>query len=90
MYKVSIRIKPDGKKDEVSKVFEVGEIESSSYHDQMNEISNYLYDLDIPFDADDGGDMMIDDILMNLAEQEAFEETIREKKKTYIIKGEIL
>jgi hypothetical protein len=56
----------------------------------MNEISNYLYDLDIPFDADDGGDMMIDDILMNLAEQEAFEETIREKKKTYIIKGEIL
>ncbi len=90
MYKLSIVILSNGKKkEESSRVFELAGINSSVYHDQMNEISDYLYELDIPFEVDEGGDMLIDDILMTISEEEPFEETIREKKKTYIIKGEV-
>lgn len=89
MYKVSIKVRSNGKiKDEKCQIFEVGDIGSESYHDQMNEISDYLYELDIPFDVDEDGDMLIDDILMALAEEEPFEKTIQEKRKTYIITGE--
>lgn len=90
MYKLSIITLSNGKKkEENSQIFELTDVSSSTYRDQMNEISDYLYELDIPFEIDEGGDMLIDDILMTISEEEPFEETIREKKKTYIIKGEI-
>lgn len=89
MYRVSIIIRSNGKKkDEACQIFELDGIDSELYHDQMNEIADYLYELDIPFDVDEGGDMLIDDILMTISDEEAFEQVIQEKKKTYIIKGE--
>ena len=91
MYRVSIKIQSNGnKKAEECRIFEVGEIGSASYHDQMNMISDYLYELDIQFDVDEDGDMLIDDILMALSDEEPFEKTICEKKKTYTIVGELV
>lgn len=89
MYRVSIQTQSNGKqKSEEMRVFEVDAIDSPSYHEQMNAISDYLYELDIPFDVDEDGDMLIDDIVMALAEEETFEKIIREKRTAYIIKGE--
>lgn len=91
MYKVSIKVQSNGKKkDEQCQIFEIGDIDSAAYHDQMNAISDYLYELDIPFDVDEDGDMLIDDILMALSEEEPFEKIIREKKQTYSIVGEVV
>lgn len=90
MYKVSIIIQSNGKKkDEKCREFVLTDIGSGTYRDQMDEIADYLYELDIPFEVDEGGDMLIDDILMTISEEEPFEEIIREKKKVYIIRGEI-
>lgn len=89
MYKVTVKIQDNVKKKEMSKVFELGAMDTSEYHDQMNDLADYLYELDIPFDVDADGDMMIDDILMSVSEEETFEKAIKTKKKNYTILGTI-
>lgn len=87
MYKVIVKVQDNNKKKETSRTFEVAAMDTPGYHDQMNTIADYLYELDIPFDVDADGDMIIDDILMSLSEEEIFEKRIEVKKKTYIIQG---
>ncbi len=53
----------------------------SAYHDEMNAVSDYLYGLDIPFDVDADGDMMIDDILISLSEEEDFEQSLQQERR---------
>ena len=50
-------------------------------------VSDYLYGLDIPFDVDADGDMMIDDILISLSEEEDFEQSFTVGKTTYLVQG---
>lgn len=87
MYKLTVRIADRIKNKEEIKAFRLSNVDSADFHDQMNEIADYLYDLDIPFAVDEDGDMMIDDILMSLSEGEAFAQTIAAGKKTYMIEG---
>ena len=86
MYKVEIRVQAKGKKDK-KETFLIGDIGSSEYHDEMNAVSDYLYGLDIPFDVDADGDMLIDDILISLSEEEDFEQSFTAGKTTYLIQG---
>ena len=88
MYKVEIRVQAKGKKEKEKKeIFLIGDIDSSEYHDEMNAVSDYLYGLDIPFDVDADGDMLIDDILISLSEEEDFEQSFTAGKTTYLIQG---
>ena len=59
MYKVEIHVQEKGRKEK-KETFVIGDIDSSAYHDEMNAVSDYLYGLDIPFDVDADGDMMIE------------------------------
>lgn len=86
MYKVEIRVQAKGKKEK-KEIFLIGDIDSSEYHDEMNAVSDYLYGLDIPFDVDADGDMLIDDILITLSEEEDFEQSFTAGKTTYLIQG---
>ena len=86
MYKVEIRVQAKGKKEK-KEIFLIGDIDSSEYHDVMNAVSDYLYGLDIPFDVDADGDMLIDDILISLSEEEDFEQSFTAGKTTYLIQG---
>ena len=86
MYKVEIRVQAKGKKEK-KEIFLIGDIDSSEYHDEMNAVSDYLYGLDIPFDVDADGDMLIDDILISLSEEEDFEQFFTAGKTTYLIQG---
>ena len=86
MYKVEIRVQAKGKKEK-NEIFLIGDIDSSEYHDEMNAVSDYLYGLDIPFDVDADGDMLIDDILISLSEEEDFEQSFTAGKTTYLIQG---
>lgn len=86
MYKVEIRVQAKGKKEK-KEIFLIGDIDSSKYHDEMNAVSDYLYGLDIPFDVDADGDMLIDDILISLSDEEDFEQSFTAGKTTYLIQG---
>ena len=86
MYKVEIRVQAKGKKEK-KEIFLIGDLDSSEYHDEMNAVSDYLYGLDIPFDVDADGDMLIDDILISLSEEEDFEQSFTAGKTTYLIQG---
>ena len=86
MYKVEIRVQATGKTEKKA-LFLIGDIDSSEYHDEMNAVSDYLYGLDIPFDVDADGDMLIDDILISLSEEEDFEQSFTAGKTTYLIQG---
>ena len=86
MYKVEIRVQAKGKKEK-KETFLIGDIDSSVYLDEMNAVSDYLYGLDIPFDVDADGDMLIDDILISLSEEEDFEQSFTAGKTTYLIQG---
>ena len=86
MYKVEIRVQAKGKKEK-KEIFLIGDIDSSEYHDEMNAVSDNLYGLDIPFDVDADGDMLIDDILISLSEEEDFEQSFTAGKTTYLIQG---
>ena len=80
MYKVEIHVQEKGSKEK-KETFVIGDIDSSAYHDEMNAVSDYLYGLDIPFDVDADGDMMIDDILNSLLQQERRHILFRERKR---------
>lgn len=86
MYKVEIHVQEKGSKEK-KETFVIGDIDSSAYHDEMNAVSDYLYGLDIPFDVDADGDMMIDDILISLSEEEDFEQSFTAGKTTYLVQG---
>ena len=86
MYKVEIHVQEKGSKEK-KETFVIGDIDSSAYHDEMNAVSDYLYGLDILFDVDADGDMMIDDILISLSEEEDFEQSFTAGKTTYLVQG---
>mgnify|MGYP004449043263 CR=1 FL=1 len=88
MYRFTVVTLKKGAKKGIEKVFTVDEAAGSIKH-QMNEIADYLYDLDFSFDVDEDGDQLIDDILGTIAEGESFEETVKEKGTTYIFRGEV-
>ena len=69
MYTVRIEINNKKSKKLLTKEFSFGGIDTSSYRDQMNEVADYLYEQDFDFDVDEDGDMVIDDILMDISEQ---------------------
>ena len=54
------------------------------------DLADYLYDLDLDFDVDMDGDMLIDDILMQVSDAEIFETEIGDKKARYLVKAEEL
>ena len=76
MYTVMIEINDKKNKKLLKREFPFGEIDTGSYRDQMNEIADYLYEQDFDFDVDEDGDMVIDDILMDISEQEEFTRSI--------------
>lgn len=77
------------KKPKDSQTFSLGEPDTSTYEETMSQISNLLFDMDIEFDEENGdGDMVIDDILISIAEEETFEKTLSGKQCEYRVKGQ--
>ena len=89
MYRIII--KALGKKAAAAPVvFEFDDPASEAARGQMNALADYLYDLDLDFDVDMDGDMLIDDILMQVSDAEIFETEIGDKKARYLVKAEEL
>lgn len=89
MYIVQIQItdKKTGKIEEVRQTT-LGEPGTAAYEEMAEALSDEFYELDILYDdVDSGGDMVIDDILISIAEGEAFEERLVGRKKIYTLKG---
>lgn len=84
MYKVTIETIE--KKNKEVKTFMVSD--GDSFNQEMNALSDYLYDLDIPFDVDEDGDMLLDDILVAVSDGEPFEQELKTKKVVFRFKGE--
>ena len=80
MYKVEIHVQEKGSKEK-KETFVIGDIDSSAYHDEMNAVSDYLYGLDIPFDVDADGDMMIDDILISLSDRKILNSLLQQERR---------
>lgn len=76
MYTVVIEITEKKSKKVQKKEFSFDAIDTSSYRDQMSEVSDYLYEQDFDFDVDEDGDMVIDDILMEISEQAEFTKSL--------------
>ncbi len=58
------------------------------YERKAEELSDTFYDLDILYDDTEGeGDMLMDDIMIHIAEGETFDETLKGRKKIYRISG---
>ena len=69
-----------------SKEFVPGEPDSVGYREAMEELGDYLYDLDIDFDDMEGdGDMAIDDILVAVSEEEEFTASLESGQYVYKI-----
>ena len=80
MYKVEIHVQEKGSKEK-KETFVIGDIDSSAYHDEMNAVSDYLYGLDIPFDVDADGDMMIDDILISCRKRKILNSLLQQERR---------
>ena len=76
MYTVLVETTEKKSKKVQKKVFSFDAIDTSSYRDQMSEVSDYLYEQDFDFDVDEDGDMVIDDILMEISEQAEFTKSL--------------
>lgn len=76
MYTVLIKITDKKSKKQQIREFNFAAIDTASYRDQMNEIGDFLYEQDFDFDVDEDGDMVIDDILMEISEQAEFTKSI--------------
>jgi hypothetical protein len=76
MYRVWIETKKGKNGPALKKEFFFDAIDTASYRDQMNEIGDFLYEQDFDFDVDEDGDMVIDDILMEISEQAEFSKSI--------------
>lgn len=87
MYIVRIEINNKKSKKLLTKDFSFGGIDTSSYRDQMNEVADYLYEQDFDFDVDEDGDMVIDDILMDISEQAEFTRSITGKGFVCTVRG---
>ncbi len=87
MYTVRIEINNKKSKKLLTKDFSFGGIDTSSYRDQMNEVADYLYEQDFDFDVDEDGDMVIDDILMEISEQAEFTRSITGKGIVCTVRG---
>ena len=86
MYTVTIETIKKGKSH--TDTFQLGEFDTEAYDMTMNEISDILYDFEIEFDDIEGdGDMAIDDILISISDEEAFEHRFKGRGVTYIVKG---
>ena len=87
MYRVTV--KALGKKSSGNPVvFDFNDPASGEERHQMNALADYLYDLDLDFDVDMDGDMLIDDILMQVSDGESFKIEIGDRKTTYSVIGE--
>lgn len=64
---------------------------SQVYNDAMEKLSDELFGLDLDFDLVAGeGDIVVDDILISVAEEENFEQRLDGKRYTYIIIGKTI
>lgn len=90
MYTVTIKTYlRKGMKMIEEKEITIGSPEDDTFDDGMEELSDYLFDLDIEYDEIEGADdIVVDDILVDAAEGESFETTIDSGKYRYIITGE--
>lgn len=90
MYTVTIKTYlRKGMKMIEEKVITIGSPEDDTFDDGMEELSDYLFDLDIEYDEIEGADdIVVDDILVDAAEGESFETAIDSGKYRYIITGE--
>lgn len=89
MYTVTLETIKKGQKQGSVQRFELGEMDTPAYNKQMKELSDVLFELDVEFDDIEGdGDMVIDDLMISIAEEEPFEKVVTGKKEKYIVKGE--
>ena len=89
MYTVRIeKIRVKDHKILSSKEFMPGEPDTEGFREPMNELGDYLYDLDIDYDDVEGdGDMVIDDILVAVSEAEEFTTDLESGQYTYKIEA---
>lgn len=71
------------------KVIRIASPEDETFDDGMEDMSEYLFDLDIEYDEIEGADdIVVDDLLVAAAEGESFDTAIDSGKYRYIITGE--
>lgn len=87
MYTVVIEINDKKSKKILKKEIPFGEIDTGAYRDQMNEAADFLYEQDFDFDVDEDGDMVIDDILMDISDQTEFTRSIEGKGFVCTVRG---
>ncbi len=80
-----------GMKQIEEKVIPIGSAEDETFENGMDEMSEYIFGLDIEYDEIEGADdIVVDDLLIDAAEGECFEAAIESGKYKYIITGEDL
>lgn len=88
MYKVTIdTIDKKSGAPTAHREFYPGEIDTKAFRETMNEIAVCLYDLDLLFDVDRDGDLVLDDLLGELADQVPVSKTFDNRGKIYKVSG---
>jgi hypothetical protein len=87
MFKVKVITGKKGSKAVSEQEFLLDAANETSYRQVMRALSDCLYDTDLDFDVDEDGDMVIDDILLNVSEETPFEETLEGKKVRLTVVG---
>lgn len=86
MYRVTVEKGEKGKESTRLYDFKFGEVDTPEYNKSMSELADVLYGLDLNFDEEEG-DMVIDDILISVADEEPFKKELHKDRMIYAVKG---
>lgn len=86
MYRVTVEKGEKNKSRTLMCDFKFGKVDTPEYNQSMSVLADVLYGLDLNFDEDEG-DMVIDDILISVADEEPFEKELHKDRMIYVVKG---
>ena len=88
MYQVTVQTFNKKGKEMIDHItIPMGSMDDSGFDEAMHRLSELLFGLDMDFDEDEDGDIMIDDMLISASENEPFEKTMEGKKHIYKVSG---
>ena len=88
MYQVTVQTFNKKRKEMVDQItISMGSMEDAEFDEGMHRLSELLFGLDMDFDADEDGDIVIDDMLISASENEPFEKSLIGNKHTYKVVG---
>lgn len=88
MYRLRVTVLDRKGIERETQEFMLGEFDTEEYNEQMDKISDLLYNMDLDFDEIEGdGDMAVDDLLISISDEEEVEKNFKGKRKEYRIQG---